>query len=253
MSNLRAQVPLTYEFDVFLSHHSQDKTLVRVLAERLADEAELRLWFDEWELIPGRKWQEDLERALDLSASCAVFLRPNGPGPLQNEEVRSILDEHVRDADYRIIPLLLAGADPNEKKTLPRFLRNRGWVDLRKFDDESFRRLVGAIRGEKPGRGPSARNSLLAKLANGDSLDRQGAAAQLGTLNDRGIVAQLEGRWDDEEDATVRHWIALAIGDLDGVEGVAALSRLRSRERDPFAILGIDIGLQNTGTKGDPE
>lgn len=251
MSSARTEVPRRYEFDAFLSHHSQDKPLVRVLAERLVDEAKLTLWFDEWELIPGRKWQDDLESALDQSASCAVFLGPNGLGPWQGEEVRSILDEHVRDADYRVIPVLLAGADPDERKTLPRFLRNRGWVDLREPDDESFRRLVAAIRGEKPGRGPSGRNSLLGRLANGDSLDRQEAAAQLGTLGDRGIVAELERRWYDEADATVRHWIALAIGDLDGDEGLAALTRLRSRELDPFATLGIDIGLQNAGTKGD--
>jgi hypothetical protein len=236
VSSFSTQAPPKYEFDTFLSHHSQDKPLVRVVAARLVDEAGLRLWFDEWELIPGRKWQEDLERALDQSASCTVFLGPNGLGPWQGEEVRSILDEHVRDIDYRIIPVLLTGADPDEKKTLPRFLRNRGWVDLRKADDESFRRLVAAIRGEKPGR-PSTRNTLLVRLENGDSLERQEAATQLG--------------WHDEEDATVRHFIALAIGDIGGSEGIAALTRLRSRERDPFALLGIDIALENIQTKGE--
>jgi hypothetical protein len=38
-----------FKYDVFLSHSSKDKSVVRPLAERLR-EAGLRLWFDEWEI-----------------------------------------------------------------------------------------------------------------------------------------------------------------------------------------------------------
>jgi hypothetical protein len=248
VSSLRTDTPAAYEFDVFLSHHNKDKPLVSVIAKRL-ERTGLRLWFDEWEFIPGRKWQEELERALGLCASCAVFLGPNGLGPWQGEEVRSLLDEHVADSDYRIIPVLLAGTDPDERRNLPRFLRNRGWVDLRKSDDESFRRLVAAIRGEKPGH-LDTRDALFRKLTNGDSLGRQAAAVQLASLGDSGVIALIEGRWKDEEDPTVRHFLALAIGDLDGDEAVAALARLAACEGDPFALLGIEIAQQNLDTKG---
>jgi hypothetical protein len=41
-----------FNYDVFLSHSSKNKAVVRPLAERLR-EAGLRLWFDEWVLRPG--------------------------------------------------------------------------------------------------------------------------------------------------------------------------------------------------------
>jgi hypothetical protein len=41
-----------YSFDVFLSHSSHDKPVVRALAERLRDDG-LRVWFDEWEIKLG--------------------------------------------------------------------------------------------------------------------------------------------------------------------------------------------------------
>jgi hypothetical protein len=41
-----------YRYDVFLSHSSADKPVVRELAERLCP-AGLRVWFDEWIIRPG--------------------------------------------------------------------------------------------------------------------------------------------------------------------------------------------------------
>jgi hypothetical protein len=41
-----------FQYDVFLSHSSKDKAVVRPLAERLRD-AGLRLWFAGWVLKPG--------------------------------------------------------------------------------------------------------------------------------------------------------------------------------------------------------
>ena len=39
----------SFAFDVFLSHSSKDKRVVRPLAERLRADG-LRVWLDEWEL-----------------------------------------------------------------------------------------------------------------------------------------------------------------------------------------------------------
>ncbi len=51
------------EFDVFLSHNSQDKPLVRELADTLIAFG-LRPWLDERELVPVRPWQEALEEII---------------------------------------------------------------------------------------------------------------------------------------------------------------------------------------------
>ena len=145
-------------YDVFLSHQSGDKPQVEALAARLEDEEGLKPFLDKWHLIPGEPWQEALEEALDRSGTCAVFLGPGGLGPWENEEMRAALDERVRNKSFRVIPVLLPGAEPKDKKTLPRFLSRLTWVDFRGGldDPETFRRLVAGIRGLPPGRQPAS-------------------------------------------------------------------------------------------------
>jgi len=38
-----------FKYDVFLSHSSKDKAVVRTIAKQLRDDG-LRVWFDEWEI-----------------------------------------------------------------------------------------------------------------------------------------------------------------------------------------------------------
>jgi hypothetical protein len=45
-------MPKKFNYDVFLSHSSKDKPIVRELAERLRADG-LRVWFDEWIIQPG--------------------------------------------------------------------------------------------------------------------------------------------------------------------------------------------------------
>jgi len=157
----------TLHHDVFLSHNSADKPAVEVLAQRLLV-AGIRPWLDSWNLIPGDPWEEAIEQALDACAICAVFLGPSGIGPWHNEEMRVVLDRRARDRmrSFRVIPVLLPGADPANSATLPRFLGRMTWVDFRGGldDSEAFRRLVAGIRGVAPGPG-----SLLLDVATASS------------------------------------------------------------------------------------
>lgn len=142
--------------DVFLSHNSEDKPDVETLARRLEDEAKLKAWLDKWNLVPGEPWQEALEQALDQSRTCAVFIGPSAMGPWHNEEMRSALDQRVRQRGFRVIPVLLPGANMPERGELPRFLSRLTWVDFRGGDGlndkEQFHRLVCGIKGILPGR-----------------------------------------------------------------------------------------------------
>lgn len=142
------------EYDVFLSHNSVDKPVVEIIARQLVD-AGIRPWLDKWNLIPGEPWQEGLEEALDACPIVAVFLGPKGISPWENEEMRSALEERVRDRSRRVIPVLLPGAPVPQDRSLPRFLRRLTWVDFRRglADEEAFQRLVAGIRGVAPGGG----------------------------------------------------------------------------------------------------
>lgn len=140
-------------YDVFLSHNSSDKPAVELLARRLSEECGLQPFLDKWHLIPGEPWQEALERALDASRTCAVFLGKADLGPWENEEMRAALDIRTTQPDFRVIPVLLPDAHFPERGRLPRFLTRLTWVDFRAgLDDaEAFQRLVCGIQGIAPG------------------------------------------------------------------------------------------------------
>jgi hypothetical protein len=143
--------------DVFLSHNNADKPAVEELARRLVQEG-VQPWLDKWNLIPGQPWQEAIEGALQGCATCAVFIGPSGAGPWQNEEMRAAIDRRVRESQggFRVIPVLLPGAERGERSRLPTFLVATTWVEFRHSldDEDAFHRLVCGIRGVQPGPGP---------------------------------------------------------------------------------------------------
>jgi hypothetical protein len=133
------------EFDVFLCHNSIDKPAIRSIAQRLRKQGMLP-WLDETELIPGRPWQEELERQISHIRAAAVFVGPSGIGPWQNQEMRAFLNE-LAERRCPVIPVLLPGA---VTPTLPLFLRGMIWVDLRGQNEAGIQRLIWGITGHKP-------------------------------------------------------------------------------------------------------
>lgn len=135
------------QFDVFLCHNSSDKPMVLRLAEALRNRG-LSVWVDEWELVPGRPWQEALEEVIQLVMAAAVLVGSDGVGPWQDREMRGFLSEFVR-RKLPVIPVLLPGAP--EKPNLPIFLKEFTWVDLRSgLSKNGLDRLQWGITGKKP-------------------------------------------------------------------------------------------------------
>ena len=71
----------------------------------------LKLYLDEWELAPGREFQPALAAGLRDSKTCVVFLGPNGLAPWQKQELQVAIDRRARDEAFRVIPVLLPGAE----------------------------------------------------------------------------------------------------------------------------------------------
>src|SRR6185295_12941865 len=137
---------MTKSFDVFLSHNSKDKPAVRELAEALRARG-LKVWLDEWELVPGRPWQEALEEVIETTGSSAVLVGKDGLGPWQDAEMRGCLSEFV-DRKLPVIPVLLPSAP--EQPKLPFFLKRFTWVDLRGgMTEEGLDRLQWGITGSR--------------------------------------------------------------------------------------------------------
>lgn len=140
-------------FDVFLSYNRADKDAVKSLANQLASR-DIKPWLDEWNLVPGEPWQPEIEKVLARCRSAAVLIGPSGMSTWQSEEMRASINRRVRatNALFRVIPVLLPGADPNLIHELP-FLAATTWVqfDYSVHNDDALHRLICGIRGVAPG------------------------------------------------------------------------------------------------------
>src|SRR6185369_14578730 len=71
--------PMPKSPDVFLSHNSKDKPAVRELAAALRARG-IEVWLDADDLLPGQRWQEELEKVIKTAASGAVLVGGDGFG-----------------------------------------------------------------------------------------------------------------------------------------------------------------------------
>lgn len=112
---------------VFLCHASQDKSIVRELQQRLADEGWIDPWLDEKKLHPGEDWRVSIEEAVESSDSIVICLSNNSvdkEGFVQKElrYAREIALEKPEGTIF-LIPLRLEDCD------VPRGLRFFQWAD----------------------------------------------------------------------------------------------------------------------------
>jgi hypothetical protein len=114
----------------------------------------LRVWLDEWELVPERPWQAALEQIIQTARSVALMFGAANLGPWEEPEMRACLSEFVQRR-LPVIPVLLPGA-PREPR-LPVFLQQFTWIDLRNgLTPEGLDGLQWGITGVRPGQEPTA-------------------------------------------------------------------------------------------------
>ena len=136
--------------EIFLSHSSADKESVKAIALQLQQKA-IPTWLDEWNLVPGQTFVDELAKALKDCAGCVMFVGPGDAGPWHHEEFRAALERAVTDPAYVLVPVLLPGAKLSQ---LPGFLASRSCVEFSRIDDpDAIHRLVCGIRGANPYRG----------------------------------------------------------------------------------------------------
>jgi small GTP-binding protein len=69
----------SFTYDVFLSHSSKDKEVIRPVANRLRADG-LRVWFDEWEIKPGDSIPAKIEEGLEHSRVLVLCMSANAFG-----------------------------------------------------------------------------------------------------------------------------------------------------------------------------
>ncbi|MDR3636358.1 MAG: P-loop NTPase fold protein [Isosphaeraceae bacterium] len=114
-------------FDAFLSYRMTDKQYVGRIAKVLS-EAGMRVAWDA-DLTPGTNWRKALDNSLRRSRALLFFFGPQTPGSEWQTRESSIgIEMATADSSFRLIPILLPGADAS---LLSPSLREYFWVDLR--------------------------------------------------------------------------------------------------------------------------
>ncbi|MEH2276442.1 MAG: GUN4 domain-containing protein [Nostoc sp.] len=113
-------------FDVFLAYNSLDKPEVQVIATALRLR-NLVPWIDDEQIPPGRPFQDEIQQAIPLVKSAAIFIGVGGLGRWQNWELKSLMDECV-EGGIPVIPVLLPGVEEIPKKFV--FLKQFKWVSF---------------------------------------------------------------------------------------------------------------------------
>jgi small GTP-binding protein len=129
-----------YKYDVFLSHSSKDKPVVRELAERLKADG-VRVWFDEWIIQPGDAIGITINRGLEASRVLVLAVSANASeSDWVTFEHQSILFSDPINKTRRFIPLRL---DDSEIQFA---LRQFAYIDWRNRDTAQYERLLSALQ-----------------------------------------------------------------------------------------------------------
>jgi hypothetical protein len=127
------------EPDLFLSHSSRDKVIVRRLAEDLSF-LEVDAWLDEWELQTGDSLHDVLAAAMEKAGHIAVVLGDNyADSRWARDELKQALARERRQDQDVILPLIVGAAD------VPAFLEDKLYLDFRRNYHEGLSRLAGIV------------------------------------------------------------------------------------------------------------
>jgi len=129
-----------FKYDVFLSHSTKDKAVVRELAHRLKGDG-LKVWLDTWEILPGDLIGLKIEQGLQASR---VLLLCTSVNALNSDWVT--LERHTamfrdpKNKQRRFVPVILDDA------VLPDTLIQFAHVDWRFKSADEYSRLLAVTR-----------------------------------------------------------------------------------------------------------
>ena len=130
-----------FTFDVFLSHSSKDKSIVRAIAERLRADG-LRVWLDAWEIRPGDSIPAKIEEGLERSRVLVLCMSAHAFGSdWARLEAGTFRFRDPLNSERRFIPLRLDEA--TIRGSLAQFLYISWLAEER---EQEYTKLVEACR-----------------------------------------------------------------------------------------------------------
>ncbi|MCG6133440.1 MAG: toll/interleukin-1 receptor domain-containing protein [Nostoc sp. LLA-1] len=139
------------QFHVFLAHNSVDKPQVRLIAEALKKFG-LTTWLDEENIRPGCSFLDEIQQAIPLCKTAAIFFGVQGLGRWQKAELDVFISQCI-EHQIPVIPILLPGVNEVPAELL--FLRRIRWINFcesLEHDENALDLLRWGITGYKPQR-----------------------------------------------------------------------------------------------------
>src|ERR1022692_1942485 len=123
---------MPHKYDVFLSHSSTDKAVVRELATRLQNDG-LRVWLDEWVIQPGDLISSAVENGLENSRVLLLFMSAQA---IASDWVRlersTVIFRDPTNAQRRFIPIRL------DDVAIGDTLKQYAYIDWRKRSEQEY-------------------------------------------------------------------------------------------------------------------
>ncbi|EGU60140.1 type 11 methyltransferase [Vibrio nigripulchritudo ATCC 27043] len=135
------------EYDVFLSHSSNDKPWVEDLKKAM-ECYDIKSWLDKDEIAPGELFAQSLEFGM-ASAKCAVIVvskKSMDSKWVESEYFRALsIINNRENNNFKLIPIILSQAE------IPPFLSDRNYIDFGAGNfSHNVWKLVWGITGTKP-------------------------------------------------------------------------------------------------------
>lgn len=136
------------EWDVFISHASEDKEAVaRPLAERLRN-AGLRVWLDEEALAVGDSLTKSIARGLAACDYAVIVVSPRFFAKEWTQIEFDALVARETSGKKMLLPVLY-GLEPSDVKQYSTLLADRLWVSMNRGIDTVVKALVDAIERDR--------------------------------------------------------------------------------------------------------
>lgn len=128
---------------VFLSHSSDDKPVVRKIADRLRQQG-IRVWIDEAEIHVGESLIEKISEAIhDTDFVAAIISKRSVNSSWVQKELSLAMTKEISGKRVVVLPILI------ERCELPFFLSDKLYADLTSPDgfEAGLIRLIGTVKG----------------------------------------------------------------------------------------------------------